>query len=328
MNNMDLNPPLYGDELKRRMTEKITHEPIAEGFLYKHSSLMISSQPAIGKSVLAIQAALELSNGLPLFGELLVPAPIRVWYIQAERSEVESLERLQLMSADYPAISYDNLFIDTELQSLSFLNPDHQLVILERGLSIKPDLIIIDPLYGIAGGLSKDEVGSAIAKMLTVLKQKLGCAIWINHHTVKTTYDIIENQKVEKGDPFYGAQWLKAHVTGSYLADMGDKGVRLTCKKDSHSLLMKNIQLEFDPETFLSTMKTEESTVRDRYILFIKSSYKAGKTTFYFDEAREFLGCIPVYLRRLNREPKIASMFSLVKSSGKKTLYRINEFVN
>lgn len=322
---IELNPPLTGDEIKRRLSEKIVHEPIAEGFLYKHSSLMISSQPSIGKSVLAIQAAIELSNGLPLFGVLNVPNPIIVWYIQAERADIESLERIQLMTEDMPNISYNNLYIDTELQSLSFLNPDHQTLILARGREIKPDLIIIDPLYGIAGGLSKDEVCSAIAKILTVLKSKLGCAIWINHHTVKTTYDVIDGVKMEKGDPFYGAQWLKAHVTASYLATMGEKGVHLSCKKDSHSVLLKSIDLEFDHETYLSRMTMLDSTYLDKLYLHIISLKTSGKKTFFFDEIRDYLGCTISQIRKIMIHPKIQPLVKKHKSNGKKTLYEVLE---
>ena len=324
MSEIALNPPLTGDEIKKRMSEKIIHEPIAEGFLYKNASIMISSQPSIGKSVLAIQAALELSNGLPLFGQLHVPRPIRVWYVQAERSDIESLERLQLMIGDRTDIQFNNLFIDTELQSLNFLNPVHQVTIMNRAQQIKPELIIIDPLYGIAQGLSKDEVGSAVAKALTTLKKLLGCAIWINHHTVKTTYEILGGIRVPKSDPFYGAQWLKAHVTGSYLAEMGDKGVHLQCRKDSHSILLKDIKLSFDSETYLSSIIAEETNYRDKYLLFIESLKKSGKSSFFFDEVVEFLGCSTVSVRRLNTKPEIRSLFTLVKSNGRKTLYKLN----
>lgn len=324
MGKLVLDPPLNGDSLEKRLTERTSHEPIAEGFLYREASLMISSQPSIGKSVLAIQAAIELSNGLPLFGSLRVPSPIKVWYIQAERSDTESIERIKLMtkSATTP-FSFKNLYLDTQLQSLNFLNPEHFTEILERGHSIKPDLIIIDPLYGLAGGLSKDEVACGVTKNFTILKSELKCALWINHHTVKSTYDIVDGKKVEKGDPFYGAQWLKAHVTGSYLAVMGEKGVSLTCKKDSHGILMKSLDFEFDEDNYLSELIEGNVGCREKYNLFLNSVFKSPKRTFYLTEALEKVGCIVPYIRLMNREPQISSRFKLHKSKGKKTLYEV-----
>jgi hypothetical protein len=319
---MDLPDPLTGDELERRLKEKIIHIPFAEGFLYKNASLMISSQPGIGKSLLSIQAAYELSLGMPLFGALGVPHPIRVWYIQMERPDIESLERLQSMRGDATA-PLTNLFLDCELQALNFLNPEHFKAILNRGRSIRPDLIIIDPLYGIATGLSKDEVGSSVAKLLTILKKTLGCALWINHHTTKFLYEIIDGKKISKDDPFYGAQWLKAHVTGSYFSEQFDGGLKLTCKKDSHSILLKEIVTSFDHDTYLSNVKVENMIIWDRYKLFLTSVKLSGRKTYTFDEARANLGCTLTPLRELHRTPLFNTYVKVLKNKGSKTLYEV-----
>ena len=319
---MELPPPISGDELERRLKEKIIHTPIVESFLYEGSSLMISSQPSVGKSVLAVEAGYEISMGLPLFGALKVTKPTRVWYIQMERSENESLERLQLMRGTNPA-PLSNLFIDIELQALNFLNPAHLEYVIERGKQIEPGLIIIDPLYGIATGLSKDEIGSNVAKMFTILKKKLGCALWINHHTVKNTHEIVEGKKIEKDDPFYGAQWLKAHITASYLAIQGEDGVILTCKKDSHSLLLKQIKLSFDHDTFLSSMEVHDLEAWERYKLYLNSLFLSGKKTFYFNDAKRHLGCAITTLRNFNCTPQFCESVKTTKVLGHKTLYEV-----
>ena len=319
---MDLPPPIFGDELERRLSEKVIHTPIVTGLLYEGASLMISSQPAAGKSVLAIQAAYQISNGFPLFGVLEVSKPIRVWYIQMERSEKESLERIQLMRGENK-VPLSNLFIDVELQPLNFLNPEHFNYVLKRGQEIQPGLIIIDPLYGIATGLSKDEIGSNVAKILTMLKKKLNCALWINHHTVKNLHEIVDGKKVAKEDPFYGAQWLKAHVTASYLALQNEQGITLYRKKDSHGVILKEINLCFDHETYLSTMETSDLTVWERYRLYINTLFRSGKKTFYFSDAMLALRCTPNTLREIHRTPQYTSAIKFTKSNGKKTLYEI-----
>lgn len=283
---------------------------------------MISSQPAAGKSVLAIQAAYQISQGYPLFGVLEVTKPVRVWYIQMERSDKESLERIQLIRGDSET-PLPNLFIDVELQALNFLNPTHFAYVLKRGEAIQPGLIIIDPLYGIATGLSKDEIGSNVAKMMTVLKKKLNCALWINHHTVKNLHDIIDGKKVAKEDPFYGAQWLKAHVTASYLAVQGETGISLYRKKDSHGVLLKEINLSFDHETYLSSMEASNLTVWDRYRLYLNTLFRSGKKTYYFSDVMLALRCTPNTIREIHRTPQFTSAVKCTKANGKKTLYEI-----
>lgn len=319
---MELPPPLSGQELERRLTDKITHIPIVESFLYEGSTLMISSQPSVGKSVLSIEAAYEISCGLPLFGALKVTKPVNVWYIQMERTETESLERLQLMRGE-TITPLTRFYLDVELQPLNFLHPAHLQYVLKRGEEIKPGLIIIDPLYGIATGLSKDEVGSNVAKMFTVLKKQLNCALWINHHTTKQTHEIIDGQKVEKDDPFYGAQWLKAHVTASYLAIQSEKGVTLINKKDSHSLLLKKMELCFDEDTFLSTMEVEGLEVWERYKLYLNTTLLSGKRKYYFEEARKHLGCALTTLREIHRTPQFQGSVTAFKSRGHKTIYEV-----
>ena len=324
MSEFILPDPLEGEELKRRLTEKIIHEPIARGFLYKNASLMLSSQPSVGKSVLAIQGALQISNGVPLFGVFDVVSPTKVWYVQMERSEIESLERIQYM-IHASSMHTDNLVVDVELQALNLLNEKHFSYVLKRGHKIKPGVIIVDPLYGIAPGLSKDEVGSNVAKIFTILKKELGCAIWINHHTVKNLYNIIGDRKEMKEDPFYGAQWLKAHVTGSYFIEQTDNGTGTlwTLKKDSHSLLSKELKLNFDHDTYLSTMEDTSFGVWERYKLFINAKFKSTNRAYFFNEALKFLTCAPTTLRELHRTGAFMGSVTAIKTNGRKTLYEV-----
>lgn len=325
----ELPPPLFGDELQKRLSQKIVHEPIAEGLLYRNSSLMISSQPSVGKSVISIQCALQLANGLPLFGALYVPRPMRVWYIQMERPDTESLERIQYMTAENSLDKTDNtknnLYLDVELQALNFLKEEHLIKIVSRGKFIKPDVIFIDPLYGIAQGLSKDEIGSNIAKIFTVLKKELDCCLWINHHTTKNDYEIVNQERVAKDDPFYGAIWLKAHVTASYLATRTDSGTLLVNKKDSHGNVQSRIELNFDHDTYLSTIDTNRLNFKERYKMYINSMFRSGKKEYYFQDALSHLGCINDTLRKIHSTPLFKDFVSTSKRSGSKTLYIIKK---
>src|SRR3990167_914442 len=105
---MEISKPLTGNDINEVLKQKIIHEPIAEGLLYKGATLMLSSPPGLGKSSISIQAALQLSIGQPLFSSMYVPCPVRVWYIQMERDIREALERLQLMIGESTP-SFDNL---------------------------------------------------------------------------------------------------------------------------------------------------------------------------------------------------------------------------
>ncbi len=322
---MELLPPLTGKLLQEKLSQEITHEPLIDGLLYRHASLMIYAQPSIGKSVISIQVAMQLSSGLPVFGALNVSAPRKVWYIQMERPDIESLERIKFMMDTIP-INYDNFVLDTELQKLNFLNENHLRQILERGQSINAEVVFIDPLYGIATGLSKDEVASNLTKVLTILKSTLGVTIWINHHVVKDSYDR-EGGKIERDDPFYGSQWLKAHVTGAYNIEKSDDGTLWSCKKDSHSNLLKKLTLAFDDETYISTMQSDSLNYEDRLKLYLNSKFRSSNRTFQFRECMKTLGCRNDTLRRALRKSSFLSALIKLKSDGKSTIYEVKSEV-
>lgn len=320
---MDALPDfLTGDDLERALSTKIIHEPLVEGLLYKDSSLLISSEPGVGKSLLSIQAMMQMSCGSPVFGFLAVPRPIKCWYIQMERSIEEPLERIQELSTYIP-FDKNNIIIDTSFQSMNFLNPAHLAKVIERGLTLKADLMKIDPLYGIATGLSKDEVGSSVAKILTTIKKSLAISLWINHHTVKDQFQ--DGKKVERNDPFYGAQWLKAHMTGSYLLRSTADGVEFINKKDSHGNLLKKLSLIYDPMTYVSTVNQSGLNLSDRLKLYCNTIYNSGNKLIEINLIASELVTDNHSLRRLFALPPFKDIIKRVSPMGSKGLYRITD---
>lgn len=320
---MELEPPISGEDLLNRVTNLPEHTAIIEGLLYEHDSLLISSDSGKGKSLIAIQAAMHLTKGTPVFGALKVSRPMRVWYCQMERHENESLERINKLMSNFdwePA----NFFLDTEPQILNFINPEHYKILEKRGLEIKPDIIFIDPLYGVAQGLSQDKIASEVSKCFTMLKKKLKCALWLNHHTVKDQY--FEGKKVEKDDPFYGATWIRAHVTGSYFMKQNGTGVELIKKKDNHDVLLDHIATTYDHETYLTTVDPEKFNYSDRLKMFIGQVFCRPKKTFTFGECRTFVGCAVRTLRVLLSAHPYSDTLKRHKSSGSTTLYEILSF--
>lgn len=318
-------PPVSGDGLLELLKKEVVYVPIAEGLIYEEDSVLVSSAPGLGKSIIAVQMAMELSAGAPLFGFLHVPKKRRVWYIQMERSLTESLSRINHMSKSTD-MDASNIYIDKELQAINWLRPDSLTLIVKRGLDIKPDIILLDPLYGIASGLSKDEVGSDVAKLLTIIKKELGCAIWLNHHTVKDSYDR-EGRKIDKEDPFYGAQWLKAHVTNSYLFDHQKDGTgsHWKLKKDSHfpKNLMKEIVMHFDEETGRSVIKFEYGEASDRLRIFLNDSFRRDKKVHSIEEiCSKTTVSKSSFFKTITHEPFLSGLVAH-KSKFNNTLYEV-----
>ena len=321
-----------GESLKLELIKTPeSRKPIIEGFLYEHSALMLSSDPGLGKSTVVISAFAQLSCGLPVWGELYVPRPMKCYYIPFERGLQEAAERLKHIVEVVP-INFDNLFINENFIGLNVNESKHADFIMKviSQDCLKPDVIAIDPIYAsVAGGLSTDEKASMFCRFSTRLQHEFGCSVWLNHHTVKQQPNKDGNM-ILRPDPFYGSQWLKAHVTASYyLKDGTDNGVILENKKDSHGNLRKKIVLGYNAENYTNYAIGIESSVtqKERGIMFLRTCY-ATKKQFTFKQFKEAVmgyteGVSDSHPRELLRTPPFVDIIHKHKSIGGSTLYEI-----
>lgn len=317
---MTIPEPLHGDIIKQGVNNPAPKRPaIAEGLIYCKSCLMIAADPGAGKSTLSLQTAMELTAGLPVFGALAVPRPMRVYYIQKERGPEEIFERMAAIQQTVPW-NPENFWLDSELQRLNFANEAHANLVISRIARYKPDIIYIDPIYPGTKGLSKDEVASAYCDFLIGLEKETQASIWLNHHTSRDVYH--QGAKVERDDPFYGSQWLKAHVTGSYYVTTTERGTNWKVKKSNHKNLLKEFDLSFDHETYCSTLEGHSMTATNRFMLFLEAKRRENKV-FTFSEAIAYLGCTVSRGRQIFCTPPFSDMLTRSKSNGKATLYTV-----
>ena len=323
---------ISGESLKKELDKtNEARKPLIEGFLYENSCLMMSADPGLGKSTVIISAFAQMSAGLPVWNALYVPRPMKCYYIPFERGLIEAVERLKHISSVIP-INFDNFFINENFIGLDVTNSKHADLIISTIEKDCPhaDAVGLDPIYAcVAGGLSTDEKASQFCRFSARLQHDLKCSLWLNHHTVKT--QMFKGEETQRSDPFYGSQWLKAHVTASYHLKQGqDGGVTLDCKKDSHGNLIKKINLGYNPENYTNYAIGIDSTAtqKERGISFFRTCYLTKKQ-FTFKQFKEaILGCTEgvsdSHPRELLRTPPFVDSYIKHKSSGGSTLYEPN----
>lgn len=320
----DIPIPLTGETLMTSITQtKDQRKPIAEGLLYEKTILMVASDPGVGKSTVSTQVAVELANGLPIFGYFKVEEPTKVLIIQTERSILETLERLEVINKTIP-INTDNLIVTDEYQRLDLLKDNDMELFMQcihRDYQ-QAKVIIIDPIYtAVGGGLKEDLPATKFCKTMNIIQKEFNCALWYNHHTVKAQYSSQSGVRIEKDDPFYGSQWLKAHVTGSFYMRRNDNGITLTKKKDNYDILIDSIRLEYDPETELCHVSEGNLPSIDKLQNYLKIKRLDKFKTFTFKEMQEGTGLCTRTLRKL----LLHTLFkdALITTSGKnnKKLY-------
>ena len=319
---------LTGQELKDALQEiHPERKALIEGFLYERSIIMISSDPGAGKSTITAQAIAQMSCGLPVFGCLSVPRPIKCYYLSFERGREEILERLKIMQEIIP-MNFDNIYINDHFIGYNVLDVAHADFIIKaiEFDCLKPDVVFLDPIYAsVAGGLSNDEKASQFCRFSARLQSAIGCSNWLNHHTTKETYTS-DGVAIEKSDPFYGSQWLKAHCTAAYYLRRKDGGTLLINKKDTQNNLLKKVVLEYNPEDYISFIdqKNMEIPAIDRLKMFLRNKWKADDKTFYYDQLDTCLQPLSTSrLRHLTGQVWFRECVSVSKTSGKKSLYEV-----
>ena len=320
-----------GSDLRSRiLATKESRPPIIEGLVHERSVIMNSSDPGVGKSTINAVIMAQSSIGLPVFGQLFVPKPVVSYYIPFERGSQEIEERFKHIQNSIP-IEYDNIYVNEKFMGLNVIESRHaEDIIMNIRNDIKErhiDIIYLDPIYqSIAGGLSNDDKASLFTRFSTRLQVEFNCAIFMSHHTVKDSYSSETGSKIEKDDPFYGSQWLKAHCTGGFYMKRGSKdaGPIMLCKKDSHSCLLPQINLIYEPENYTVFMQGIDKTIlaKDRLLMVYRTLKSTNKTVTF----REIQGCMmgvsDSHLRDLIGHPPFNTAFKKLSTSGFNTLYK------
>lgn len=280
--------PFTSERLKAMIDNPIApRQPLIENLLYEKSVMMIYADPAAGKSILTLCAAVQACSGHNVFGFFEPVRPLKIYYCLTERGIEEPAERLQLM-AQAMNINYDNIFIDEETIGLNVLNREDEMFLINRinRFCPNPDIIVFDPIYAmVRGGLSNPDDATLFAQFSSRIQNRFNCANWLTNHTLKSTTDFIAGKMVNKSDPFFGSQLLKAHVTGMYHVTRNKRGVSFQLKKDSHNILLENFNLNFDPERYILNYDTAHSdiTAKKKMELFINTC-KINQKSFTYSE--------------------------------------------
>jgi AAA domain len=194
------------EQLQEFLTKKFTPTPhlIGRGILPAKGKLIIGGAPKTNKSWLILNLALDLvrgRNGLGAEYKSGVPVlPIhkqfKVLYVEQELGDEGLRDRLKGSDEGHPGlaagINWEGLpfFIKTRDTAMRLDTPDGRDFINAEIGSVKPDLVIFDPLskFNLVDENSAQETG-AVLRAVDHIIEDFGCAICIIHHTSKPAKD-------------------------------------------------------------------------------------------------------------------------------------------
>ena len=197
----------YGNSLYSNTNRK---KFLIDHILYEKDSICISSDPGIGKSILAIQMMANLTMGKPFLDVYNIDRPCNVLYFQTEGDRSETLERIKNMKHGLDID--DNRWAHINLPGIC-LNTKQGFQQFRDLLSrpgMKYDVIIIDPVYTtVLGDLSKADVATDWVRNLRSIRGEYKCSFICLHHENKEGFEkgkpIPRNKNNVIGSVFWGA---------------------------------------------------------------------------------------------------------------------------
>lgn len=167
--------------------------PVITGVLDVGDKCLIIGPPKARKTFLAMQLALAIASGKDTLG-FSAPTPHRVAYANMEIRPDNFQRRLRNMSNAFPHPITENLSIANLRGTGATLAS-----IGEAIQALKPEVLIIDPLYKLYGkGHNENSAGDAATLMAEIeqLAKRAGCAVIIVHHDSKYGND---GQRTSRG---------------------------------------------------------------------------------------------------------------------------------
>lgn len=319
----------HGDELKKAVYRtKIVREPLIEHLLYKKSAHMIYAPDGIGKSIVGLQMCAQSTvDNAKVFGEFNVPIGLRVLYIQMERHEDETFERLLAMSKRTP-INWSNFVVTTKLQGLSIQDKadyNNAIEIIDNIITFSMggvDLIHVDPIYALIGNdLVSNKDIAPLRLFSSYLQKRYCCSVQFVHHANRGSRDEDGNRK---GMDMFGSRFLSAHFTGIYkmVSKDGDSGVTLSAEKSSQRNIEKHIDLNFDSDTQLCWYDVGGSGVpkMDRLNHYLRAC-KENKKPFTIDDLKAISLLSTSYIRQLISVTRESEFKIVSKGLKNKNIY-------
>ena len=172
-------------------------------YLIRGEITVLAAPGGAGKTALATAVAVEIAAGYSKLGEKLWKSnDQKVLYINGEDGRTEIARRLWAFCQEHKISEQDIARLsvaaadDPRVQSMSFLRVNERATIVNedgfRSLqaaleTLRPDLVVVDPLVIFCGGgnMNDNALMSLVMRKLKALAVRFDCAMLIVHHTRK-----------------------------------------------------------------------------------------------------------------------------------------------
>lgn len=171
-----------------------------------------------GKSTLLRQMAVQISIGIHPFTLDLIGAR-SVLLVDLENSRRQIRRELRKI-VDIDALSDEMLFIAQWSGGIDLNDDKQRLAFIKVMDDVKPDVLIIGPMYKMAEGLAEEVPSAHLAAFLDLVREVYGCALIMESHQ---PHQVIANdgKKFRPERPYGSSLWMRWPEFGYCLEDEG-----------------------------------------------------------------------------------------------------------
>lgn len=249
-------------ELKPRnfLVDKIIRE--------KDSVILVGNEKS-GKSLLTFQLICSLTTQHPFLDKFEISKPCKVTYIQLEGELGDSQDRFKRMikTLDFNPENFQLMFYPP----LELQDKNAMIGVLSQIKKFHiPDILIIDPIYfAFMGSLSDDEIVRKFIGNIRVMKDNLGCAVILVHHTHKMRFTQQGDVIIEGDEAIFGSKFFKAWAdhTMLFIHDQRNDTRAFSCNTQRSGDIIKQCHLKLNEPDPLYFEEIEQKKVNKEHVI-------------------------------------------------------------
>ncbi|MFE7566888.1 AAA family ATPase [Streptomyces sp. NPDC057539] len=164
-----------------------TYDWVVPGLLERQDRLILTASEGGGKSTLLRQLSVTLAAGIHPFRTWELIDPVRVLTLDCENGEAASRRKFRplLASAEHleQAVKRGQFHIECRPQGLDLTRPADRAWMMRRVEKIKPQVLIIGPVYRLhAGNPNDEELARTVSVVIDEARATAGCTVLMEAH--------------------------------------------------------------------------------------------------------------------------------------------------
>lgn len=207
------------DELLEGDGDDDSYDWVIPDLIEHQERVIITAEEGAGKSTLLRQIAIQAAAGIHPFTHAGMK-PITVLHVDVENTRRQSRRRYRPMRIQAGhALNPENLRIELRTAGLDLTTEADRDWLLDTARHVKPDLLLIGPIYKLANGDPTEEKSAKpVAMAIDAVRDQTDCAVILEAHAAKAA----GGQRKRPHEPYGWSGWLRWPEVGLWLDKTGE----------------------------------------------------------------------------------------------------------